>query len=88
MIRWERMTAEDSQLVLACAERAHATNKDINMMDLSMDISAAHLANPLKLQDMLDADDFNFNHDVYGIHRHIDRKTGEMNDHFLPRFLV
>jgi hypothetical protein len=52
-----------------------------------MDITATH-ANGclLRLDELLDADDFNFAHDVFGIRRHIDRRTGKLGDHFLPRF--
>ena len=39
----------------------------------------------LDLQKLLDFDDLNFAHDSFGIHRHIDRKTGLLKDCFLPR---
>lgn len=35
---------------------------------------------------LLAADDFNFVHDVAGIHNHIDRRTGRIESGFLPRF--
>ncbi len=41
---------------------------------------------PLRLADLLAADDFNFAHDVFGIMRHIDRRTGRLDNHFVPRF--
>lgn len=54
-----------------------------------MDITAAHANGcPLRLQDLAAADDFNFMHDVNGIARHLDRETGQITDHFLPRFRV
>lgn len=54
---------------------------------MTMDLIACHANGcPLKLQDMLKADDLNFAHDVYGIRDHIDRRTGKMQRHFLPRF--
>lgn len=54
---------------------------------MTMDLIACHANGcPLKLQDMLKADDLNFAHDVYGIRDHIDRRTGKMTRHFLPRF--
>lgn len=57
------------------------------MMDASMDIEAAHCnGNPLRLADLLEADDFNFAHDVFGIRRHIDRETGKLGDCFSPRY--
>lgn len=52
-----------------------------------MNLSACHASgNPLDLQRLLDADDFNFAHDVFGIDRHIDRSTGQLLDFFSPRF--
>lgn len=54
-------------------------------MSLQMDLHAARAASPLDLEKLLDFDDFNFLHDIYGIMRHIDRDTGEMTQCFLPR---
>lgn len=55
--------------------------------DFWMDIVAVHTnGNPLRLEDMLAADDFNFAHDVFGIERHLDRDTGELTGFFSPRF--
>jgi hypothetical protein len=52
-----------------------------------MNISACHASgNPLRLADLLAADDFNFAHDVFGIDRHLDRDTGELTGFFSPRF--
>lgn len=44
--------------------------------------------NPLRLEDLLAADDFNFAHDVFGIDRHINRDNGKMMNFFRPRFSV
>ena len=59
----------------------------VDTRSLAMDITATH-ANGcrLKLYELLMADDFNFVHDVFGIARHLDRTTGKLMDHFLPRF--
>ena len=51
-----------------------------------MDISAAHRAQPLDLDRWLAADDFNFMHDLIGIHSHINRETGKLENAFMPRF--
>jgi hypothetical protein len=56
------------------------------LLDIQMDLSACHVTNPLRLADLLAADDFNLMHDVDGIYRHLDRETGKLNNHFLPRF--
>lgn len=51
-----------------------------------MDITATHLNGcPLQLQKFLDADDFNFAHDLVGIVNHMDRSTGQLIRCFLPR---
>ena len=58
-----------------------------SMMNINMDITATHLNGcPLKLKELLEADDFNFGHDIVGISNHINRETGEIGDCFLPRF--
>ncbi len=52
-----------------------------------MDITAAHRNGcPLKLDELLKAEDFDFAHDVFGIRRYINRKTGKLENCFLPRF--
>jgi hypothetical protein len=56
-------------------------------VDFEMDITATHASgNPLDLDRLLAADDFNFAHDVFGIERHLDGETGELQNYFLPRF--
>lgn len=52
-----------------------------------MDITVCHRnGTPLRLADLLAADDFNFSHDVFGIRRHLDRTTGKLMNHFHPRY--
>ncbi len=56
-------------------------------LDLNMDITAVHCnGNPLRLEALRDADDFNFTHDILGIRRHLNRDTGKLENHFRPRF--
>lgn len=55
--------------------------------DFQMDITAVHAnGNPLRLRELLEADEFDFVHDVFGIYRHLNRETGELEGFFLPRF--
>jgi hypothetical protein len=86
MINWEKVKDKDMELLLKIAKRYQHINPKVNMMDLQMDITACHLATPLKLKELLEADDFNFVHDVVGISNNIDRITGTMLNCFLPRF--
>ncbi|NTV02442.1 MAG: hypothetical protein HGB04_06605 [Chlorobiaceae bacterium] len=56
-------------------------------MTLGMDLIACH-ANGcgLDLERLSEAQDMDLLHDALGIARHINRKTGELQDCFLPRF--
>lgn len=84
---------DESPIIMKIAERAFRMLQDIDVtdvtkIDLMMDIAAVHANGcPLRLNAMLNADDFNFSHDVFGIRRHLDRETGKLGDHFLPRFV-
>lgn len=89
-ISWDTKPGE-ATIIRAIARRArewelkHGLERDLT--DIQMDITATHCnGNPLRLQDLLDADDFNFIHDVAGIRRHLDRTTGKLQDMFSPRF--
>lgn len=54
-----------------------------------MDVTAAHANGcPLKLADLLAAEQFDFVHDVFGIRRHINRTTGQLEDCFVPRYVA
>jgi hypothetical protein len=82
---------QDMTIIIKIAKRAVAMAKKAKIayefIDCDMDITACHAnGNPLKLQELLDADDFNFAHDVFGIRRHIDRQTGQLTGCFVPRF--
>lgn len=60
---------------------------DYKIMDADMDLTATHVnGNPLKLSELLSADNDNFGHDVFGIRRHLNRDTGELMNCFSPRF--
>ena len=61
---------------------------DEERRELLMDLCAAHASNPLRLEELLNADDANFTHDVFGIRRHMDRDTGKLGGCFSPRFSV
>lgn len=56
-------------------------------IDIIMDIEAVHCnGNPLRLNDLLDAPNFDFAHDVFGIQQHLDRRTGKLQNCFVPRY--
>ena len=80
------VTKDEFATIMQIVKRAKNLNPAVNGMTADMDISATHNSCPLKLDELLAADDFNFAHDVFGIFRHINRKTGELRDCFLPRY--
>ena len=90
MIKWAT-NKEDTDLVVKIARRAIAMaeekNNQYEQITAVMDITdCQNNGAPLKLQELLDADSFNFAHDVFGIRRHIDRHTGHLQNCFLPRY--
>lgn len=56
---------------------------------LTMDLTACHANGcPIDLAKLLDADDVTFGHDITGIQRHIDRRTGRLRRAFGPRTMM
>ena len=86
MIDWNKTTKEDMRKIHECVKRAVALNPDVDFSTMHMDLEAAHMTCPLKLAELLATDNGNFAHDVFGIARHINRKTGQLEDCFCPRF--
>lgn len=72
-------------VALAIQMKIPLNGRDI--LSFTMDIEATHCnGNPLRLQELLEADDANFGHDVFGINKYLNRDTGKLSDHFMPRF--
>ena len=89
-INWSATKADYRAVdrVLARAEKlvAKAGGTSQVPQDLAMDLIACHLnGTPMDWEALLVAPDFDFVHDVWGIHKHIDRETGRLGDCFLPR---
>lgn len=60
--------------------------RDHQFTEVCMDLTATHLNGcPLDLDALLAMDDSNFLHDVAGIRRHLDRRTGQLTGEFRPR---
>jgi hypothetical protein len=84
----------DRKVICKIAERAsrlylkfNEPDKFCNLQSMDMDITAVHCNGcPLRLEDLLAADDFNFMHDVYKIIVFLDRSTGKLMYDFRPRF--
>ena len=85
-----KCSAADGVLLSRIHRRAMKLAKEhgivYDSVDCSMDLRACHCNGcPLDLQKLLDAPEFDFAHDVFGIREHIDRTTGRLTDCFLPR---
>lgn len=87
------MTANNAELrtIAAIGRRAERLADSVGVqyrtLEAMMDIEACHCnGNPLRLRELLDADDSNFSHDVFGVRRHIDRETGNLTGCFVPRY--
>lgn len=82
-----KTTCEENQMIEAIADRSLQCDPELDRMDLIMDLTAAHCNGcELDLKRMLNEfNDFNLSHDIYGISAHLNRRTGQLEDHFLPR---
>ncbi len=71
----------------AIAERAE--NKGLMAFDrlsLMMDLECADDEFNLRLDELLQADNFNFSHDIVGIQNNLNRETKKMENFFVPRY--
>ncbi len=81
----------EMKLIAQIAARAVALyakhNVRVEHLDTLLDVMTVHQkVQPLRLADLLAADDVNFIHDITGINRHLDRETYKLTDCFSPRF--
>jgi predicted nucleic acid binding AN1-type Zn finger protein len=80
------LTKEESAVMKKIVDRAEKLFPKRKRMDIYMDLTACHCnGTRLDLDKLLNADDFNLAHDVSGIAGHINRGTGKISAHFLPR---
>ncbi len=76
------------EIVNRVAAMENSRGLTCDRLSVRMDISSVHETLGLRLEDLLEADDFNFTHDVFGIRKHLDRSEypGKLMDFFRPRF--
>jgi hypothetical protein len=87
------VTKTETRTIQAIADRASAMaqseNKSYPRVEAAMDLTATHANGcKLRLEELLAAEPFDFAHDVFGIRRHLNRATGQLEDHFSPRYGV
>lgn len=81
------MNRDEKMVVVEIAKRADALGiMMFDRMSLMMDIEAVHAEIGLKLDELLNADDINFTHDIVGIQKNLDRKSKKLQNFFLPRY--
>lgn len=86
------VTHAEHDLIIEIAKRADAIAEQrkverLDRVTLLMDLCATHANGcPLRLRELLDAETFDFTHDVWGISNHIDRETDKLTRHFVPRY--
>lgn len=79
-------TKEELELIYKITQRAHRELLIPDKLNLIMDLDATHSnGTPLDFEKLLGFDNFNFAHDIHGIMKHIDRRTGGLTRCFLPR---
>jgi hypothetical protein len=88
-----KVSKQEHRTIMQIADRATALASQFELeyptQDAMMDITAVHANGcPLQLAELAAAEQFDFVHDVFGIRRHLNRSTGELEGHFLPRFAV
>lgn len=78
----------NTDLVIKVANRANEIF-GVDRLTIIMDITYCIEGGcDLDLKALSDADEFNFRHDIVGIHNNLDRNTKKLNDCFLPRYAV
>ena len=81
------MDKENFELIVEIAKRAERKNLLMfDRMSLIMDLEQATEQFNLKLKELMNADDFNFAHDICGIQKNFNRETLKMENCFLPRY--
>jgi hypothetical protein len=84
-----KISVTDASTISKIVDRAEilaAKHRDgIDRMETSMDLTACHNEVGLDLERLLSFPDFDFSHDVFGIMRHINRTSGELEGFFIPR---
>lgn len=84
------ITGEDSRTIANIVARAHQVGRQLGVYiettSTVMDLEVVHDSIGLKLDELLESDDFNLMHDISGIARHLNRDTGKLEHCFSPRF--
>ena len=82
---------DEVDLMIRVAERVDSLNMFADgsypRIIMVLDLAAVNGYIGMDFEALLNADDFNFAHDIVGIRNHLDRETGRLGNCFLPRFI-
>lgn len=79
-------TKKESLAIVGIMQRARVTFPEYDPVDLEMDLRATNANGmPLDFEKLSNADYYNFAHDILGIRKHLNRNTGKLMRHFVPR---
>jgi hypothetical protein len=80
------LTPAEAKTVNRISTRAQTKFRGLDVIGLQMDLAAVHSNGcPLRLASLLTFSDMDFVHDIIGIGRHINRRTGQLEGAFIPR---
>ena len=86
MLNWNA-TRDEMDLIVKIMDRVQEAGSTIDRREVSMDLEAVHCNGcPLELDRMASGHIGDVLHDVHGISKNIDRKTGKLKRGFQPRF--
>ena len=91
-MEFAKLTEDEDKAVERIIERAAVMEREygskLDRLSLRMDLEATHAKCPLDLKRLAEFPDFDFAHDIYGIMGHLNRKTGELENCFVPRCAI
>jgi hypothetical protein len=76
------------KIVLRAEKMAEKLGYHIDRLTMTIDLDKANDNFPIDFGALLKAKDGDFAHDVFGIRKHMNRKTGKIEDCFLPRYAI
>lgn len=88
-MKFSHLTEREQDLLDEIADRVKAVlpYTRLSRFMITNDVGNLHLNGcPLDLEAMAKGRATDLVHDVFGIHRHFNRKTGQLENCFLPRF--
>ncbi len=86
----DNVSKQDMRTIFEIADRAMGLSdlhrNQFTKLDLVMDLTAVHETSPLRLDDLLTADQVNFVHDIFGSVRNLNRETRQLENCWTPRY--